>query len=63
MKIGEQFKFIINGRKRVISTRYPFIINERGQKTNVYIPGEIKAIQKKKRKDQDKLNMTHDSAV
>ena len=63
MKVGEQFKFIINGRKRVISTRYPFIINERGQKTNVYIPGEIKAIQKKKRKDQDKLNMTHDSAV
>ena len=63
MKIGEQFKFIINGRKRVISTRYPFIINERGQKTNVYIPGEIKAIQKKKRKDLDKLNMTYDSAV
>jgi hypothetical protein len=63
MKVGEQFKFIINGRKRVISTRYPFIINERGQKTNVYIPGEIKEIQKKKRKDQDKLNMTHDSAV
>ena len=30
IKIGEEFKFIVNGSKRVVSTRYPVKTNERG---------------------------------